>query len=50
MNLTADFVAVHAVGAVVALSEVDEPGGLSSPVAETFTGHVEVVPHVGMED
>ena len=48
--LTADSVRVYAVGPVIALAEVNQPGGLTLPRAQAFAVHLKVVPHVGMED
>ena len=48
--LGADAVAVHTIRAIGTLTEVDEPTGLSVPVAEAFAGEVEGVAHVGMKD
>ena len=50
INLSADFIAVNAVGAVFALAEVDKPCGPPVPVPEAFAGHDEVAAHVRMED
>src|ERR1700676_527634 len=50
VNLDSYFVAMNSAGAVVALLEANQPGGLSAPVSQALTFHVEVVAHVGMKN
>ena len=50
IDLAADVVAVRHVWAVVALSEMYQPGCSSVPISEPFTAQLEIVTDVGVKD
>src|SRR5579864_8880079 len=50
IKLIAHHKLTEAAGPVVALAEIHEPGCLSLPLAQTFTGNLKVIAHVRMKD
>src|SRR3954471_16131221 len=50
MHLIPNFVGVHMIGAIFALSKMYQPRGLTVPIALTFAQHLELLAPVRMEN